>query len=77
MVGYWICDCCGKKVDSEYKLTTLVEELRGKNIKEMCDKCFKPLERYSMDLRSKMNKEIRNKQRFFIRELAIKNGVLL
>jgi hypothetical protein len=77
MVREFICDCCKKKVESEYELELLVKELRGKNIKEMCDKCYKPLEKYSTDLRIKMNKIIRDNQRKFIKELAIKNGVYL
>lgn len=81
MTKDYICDCCGKKVKSEYDINGLVKDLRGKNIKDMCDICFKPLEKFSYDLRMKlsteMNKKIREQQRMFIRELAIKNGVYL
>lgn len=77
MATSYICDCCKRNVGGEYKLNTLVKELCGKKVKDLCDKCFKQLERYSIDLRIKMGEEIREKQRLFIKELVIKNGVYL
>lgn len=36
----FICDICGISV-SEYKLTTLYEDIQPENIEHVCDDCYK------------------------------------
>ena len=65
----YICDLCGKEVKSEYKLVTLIKELRVNGIKDVCRCCHKELEDKILKFRIVTNKVMINFKKDYLNSM--------